>query len=218
MVYTNVLRTRNHLARLGVQVCLAASSALPATAVFASDAAGVRSTNAVVTALIQEGSTRAPSFQRLLDRVSEANGIVYVEFGYCAFGHLNGCLLPFVVPTTGGRYLRIVVTPDRTRVDHDGLIALLAHELQHALEVLAHPEVVDLDSMIAMYERIGRPLRGRSGFETSEAHVVQDAVASELRTARTRRPRSALNDTLSPLTTPSDRFDEEPQPQSEPGT
>src|SRR5262245_64753806 len=50
----------------------------------------------------------------------------YVEFGHCAFGHLNGCLLPYVVPTTGGRYLRILVTPDPTRVDHDRLIALIA--------------------------------------------------------------------------------------------
>lgn len=185
MVYTSVLRSRKRLARAALQACLVATCVFPATRVFGSDGAGVRSTNTVVTALIKEGSTRSPSFQRLLDRVSEANGIVYVEFGHCAFGHLNGCLLPFVVPTTGGRYLRIVVTNDRTRIDHDGLIALLAHELQHALEVLAHPEVVDLDSMLAMYARIGRPLSGRSGYETSEAHTVQERVATELRpTAR----------------------------------
>ena len=196
MVYTNLRRSRKHFTRVAVQVCLAASFVLPATRVFGSEAAGVRSTNTVVTALIQEGSARSSSFQRLLDRVSETHGIVYVEFGHCAFGHLNGCLLPFVVPTTGGRYLRIVVTPDKTRVDHDGLIALLAHELQHALEVLAHPEVVDLDSMLAMYARIGRPLSGRSGYETSEAHTVQDNVASELRTNRARQPRSARSDTF----------------------
>jgi len=196
MVYTNVLRTRNQFARVALQVCLVAWFVLPAAIVFGSEGAGVRSTNTVVSALIREGSMRSPSFRRLLDRVSEANGIVYVEFGHCAFGHLNGCLLPFLVPTTGGRYLRLVVTPDKTRVDHDGLIALLAHELQHALEVLAHPDVVDLDSMLAMYAQIGRPLSGRSGYETSEAHAVQDGVASELRTDRARRPRSALNDTL----------------------
>jgi hypothetical protein len=139
-----------------------------------------------------EGFSRSPSFQRLVERIAEANGIVYVEFGDCAFGHLNGCLLPFVVPTTGGRYLRIVVTRDRTRVDHDGLVALIAHELQHALEVLARPEVVDLESMLAMYARIGRPLDGQSGYETSEAHAAQDAVASELRRVRVRRPGTAL--------------------------
>src|SRR5262245_16148840 len=196
MVYTNARSSRKHVTRVALQACLVASFMLPATIIFGSEAAGVRSTNTVVSALIKEGSTRSPSFHRLLDRISEANGIVYVEFGHCAFAHLNGCLLPFVVPTTGGRYLRIVVTPDRTRVDHDGLIALLAHELQHALEVLVHPEVVDLDSMLAMYARIGRPLSGRSGYETSEAHAVQNGVAFELRTDRARRPRSAPNDTL----------------------
>ncbi len=196
MVYTNRYDSRKPSSRVVLTVSFAVCVAFRAPSVVASEAAGVRSTSPVVSALIAEGSTRSPLFQRLVDRVSEAHGIVYVEFGHCAFGHLNGCLLPFVVASTGGRYLRIVVTPDKTRVDHDGLIALLAHELQHALEVLAHPEVVDLDSMLAMYARIGRPLNGRSGYETSEAHVVQDGVASELRTDRARRPRSALNDTL----------------------
>jgi len=71
------------------------------------------------------------------------------------------------------------VTPDKTRESRDRLIALIAHELQHALEVLVHPEVVDVDSMLAMYAKIGVPLAGRSGYETSAAHAVQDAVLSE---------------------------------------
>src|SRR5262249_33677373 len=196
MVYTNVLCSRKRFIRLALPTALASISMLPASTALTLDATGVRSTNDPVSTLIKEGAARSASFQRLLERVDELNGIVYVEFGHCAFGHLNGCLLPFVVPTTGVRYLRIVVTPDRTRVDHDGLIALLAHELQHALEVLTHPEVVDLDSMLALYARIGRPLSGRSGYETSESDTVQDSVASELRSVRPRRPRSALNDTL----------------------
>jgi hypothetical protein len=112
-------------------------------------------------------------------RTSTATPRQSVEFGHCALGHLNGCLLPFVVPSTGGRYLRIVVTPDKTRESRDRFIALIAHELQHALEVLVHPEVVDVDSMLAMYAKIGVPLAGRSGYETSAAHAVQDAVLSE---------------------------------------
>ncbi|HJZ76519.1 MAG TPA: hypothetical protein VKE51_32510 [Vicinamibacterales bacterium] len=194
MVYTNVVRSRKRLFSAALRASLISIPLLSASAAFAFGLAGVRSTDETVSALITEGAARSASFQRLLERVDELNGIVYVEFGDCAFGHLNGCLLPFVVPTTGGRYLRIVVTPDRTRVDHDGLIALLAHELQHALEVLAHPDVVDLDSMLAMFAKIGRPLSGRSGYETSEAHAVQDSVASELR-SRARRPHSAVDDT-----------------------
>lgn len=130
--------------------------------------------------LIAEGSERSPTFRSLLEQIAASDGIVYVEFGYCAFGHLNGCLLPLVVRSPGGRYLRILVTPDKTRANRDRQIALIAHELQHALEVLAHPEVVDVDTMLAMYRRLGVPLSGRSGYETAAAHRAEDAVLTEL--------------------------------------
>jgi len=198
MVYTNAVRRRKRLARVALHAVFVCVSLFYASKAFGAEAAGVRSTNPAVTTLIKEGATRSASFQRLLERVDELNGIVYVEFGHCAFGHLNGCLLPFVMTTNGGRYLRILVTPDQTRASHDGLIALIAHELQHALEVLAHPEVVDLESMLAMYARIGRPLSGRSGYETSEAHAAQEAVLSELARGGLRRPRVSTEPRVMP--------------------
>jgi len=180
MVYTNAVRARKRSTHAALRAFLLAGCALSASPTFGSDAAGVRSTSTEVVALIKDGADHSTSFSRLLEQIEASNGIVYVEFGHCALGHLNGCLLPFVVPSTGGRYLRILVTPDKTRESRDQLIALIAHELQHALEVLAHPEVVDVDSMLAMYSRIGVPLAGRSGYETSAAHAVQNAVFSEL--------------------------------------
>src|SRR5262245_25054524 len=189
MVYTNAVHSRKRFARVALRAGLVCVSVLSASTVYGVEAAGVRSTDATLTALIKEGAARSASFERLLERVDSLNGIVYVEFGHCAFGHLNGCLLPFIVPASGGRYLRILVTPDHTRTSHDGLIALIAHELQHALGVLAHPEVVDVDTMLAMYARIGRPLNGRTGYETTEAHAAQEAVLSELARPGIRRPR-----------------------------
>jgi hypothetical protein len=191
MVYANAVRARKRPVQSAGWALLVGCSLLWASPARGSQAGGVRSSAPAVAALIEEGCNRSASFRRLFERVAESNGIVYVEFGNCAFGHLNGCLLPFVVSTTGGRYLRIVVTPDETRTSHDGLIALIAHELQHAIEVLAHPEVVDVDTMLAMYARIGWPLPGRQGYETSEAHAAQDAVFSEL-TKRPRRPARGL--------------------------
>jgi len=47
MVYTNVLRTRNHFARVGVHVWLVVSCALPVVTIFGSEAAGGWSTNTV---------------------------------------------------------------------------------------------------------------------------------------------------------------------------
>jgi hypothetical protein len=89
-------------------------------------------------------------------------------------------VLPFIAATQGNRYVRILVTSDMHRVSHDQLLALLAHEMRHALEVLEHREVVDVETMEAMYSRIGTPLIGQKGYETSAARAAGDAVLAEL--------------------------------------
>lgn len=148
----------------------------------------VRSTDAVMLELLREGAERSITFAALLAAIGRSNDIVYVEFGYCAFGHVDGCLLPFIASAHGGRYLRVLVTPDRTRRTGDQLLALIAHELQHAREVTEHPEVVDVATMEAMFHRIGSPLHGLRGYETSAARGTGDAVLRELsRTSSVRR-------------------------------
>jgi hypothetical protein len=116
-----------------------------------------------------------------VDTIGRSNGIVYIEFGYCAFGHLNGCLLSYIAPAHGDRYLRIIVTPDKNRRSHDQLLALITHELRHALEVIEHVEIVDVPTMEALYRRIGTPeTGGLTGYETSAARAAGDATLSEL--------------------------------------
>jgi hypothetical protein len=130
--------------------------------------------------LLEEGSARSNTFRRIVGEIGRSTGIVYVEDGFCAFGHLNGCLLPFLASTRSDRYLRIIISPGTVRVTHDQRIALIAHELQHAVEVLQHPEVVDVPSMDAMYRRLGTPLAGQPGYETSAARAAEGAVLAEL--------------------------------------
>lgn len=142
----------------------------------------VRSTDSTVLAMIREGSERSASFRSVLEAIGRTNGIVYVEFGYCAFGHLNGCLLPFIATVHDSRYLRVVVMPPRGSQSHEQLLSLIAHELRHALEVCEHPEVVDVTTMEALYRRIGTPeTGGLTGYETSAARAAGDRVRSELR-------------------------------------
>jgi hypothetical protein len=159
---------------IGGLLCIRAAPAA------AQPAARVRSTNATILELIKEAAERSATFRSLVDAIDHSNGIVYVEFGYCAFGHLNGCLVPFIVASHGDRYLRILVTPDKNRRSHDQLLALIAHEMRHALEVLEHKEVVDAATMEAMYRKIGTPLAGLTGYETSAARAAGDAVLAEL--------------------------------------
>jgi hypothetical protein len=146
--------------------------------------ARIRSTDARMLELIQEGRERSNTFDELAAAIDRSTGIVYVEFGYCAFGHLNGCLLPFIARTEGERYLRIVVSPDKNQRTHNQLLALMAHELQHAREVIAHEEVVDAPTMQAMFRKIGAPVK--HGYETPAAQAMGDKVLAELAGRATR--------------------------------
>jgi hypothetical protein len=194
MVYTNHARRNNPhrvnpvaLGVIGLLLMHAASaSASPA------DMPHVRSSDSAILAALHEGVQRSSTFAQLVEAINQSDGIVYIEFGYCAFGRLNGCLLPFIAPAQHLRYLRVAVTPDRAQRNHDQLLALIAHEMRHALEVLEHPDVTDLAAIDAMYRTIGTPLPGRhGGFETSAARAVGDAVLNELSSARTADPAAA---------------------------
>jgi hypothetical protein len=184
MVYTNRACHNKERSRQALGIVILSTvivgmavPALPSTA----DSKRVRSTNAEMLALPHEGADRSPTFRGLVDKVASSDGIVYIEFGYCAFGHLNGCLLPFIASSHGDRYLRVVVTPDKNQRSHDQLLALIAHELQHALEVIEHAKVIDVATLEAMYREIGRSIPGQNhGYETSAARAAGDAVLAEL--------------------------------------
>ena len=154
----------------------------------------IRSSDRVLNELLADGYARSTTFRRLVDAISITNTLVYVEAGICAFGQLNACLLPFIATTDNGRYLRVVVTQPLNLARRDRLISLIGHELQHALEVAERPEVIDVASMIALARRIGFPLKGRAGYETSAARAAGTAIFEELRQtnrAPARRPTSS---------------------------
>ena len=155
----------------------------------------LRTGNPAIAQLIARADEQSITFHNLLEDMARTDGLVYVETGVCGHG-VRACMLHSIIRSGPFRLLRILIDRDYTKSADAPLARVIAHELQHALEVLAHPEVVDLDSMLAMYARIGRPLNGRGGYETSEAHAVQDGVASELRNDRARRLRSTVNHTL----------------------
>ena len=54
----------------------------------------------------------------------------------------------------GFRYLRAAISTD---LSSDQIIASLAHELQHVVEVIEDSNVVDERSLVALYKRIGEP-------------------------------------------------------------
>ena len=77
-------------------------------------------------------------------------------------------------------------------MDSRSTARLIAHEMRHALEVLGHPEVVDVPTFEALYRRIGTPMTGQiRGYETSGARAAGDAVLTELLVPRIAHVRSS---------------------------
>ena len=121
----------------------------------------------------------APSFRELVDTLQQSNLIVVVQLSSCAGGRIRSCLVS-VNGSGRGRHGRIKVDPHTT---NDRLIATVAHELQHAVEIAEHPEVIDASSALALYRRIalgGCPEGFSRGCETARALATETKVLEEM--------------------------------------
>jgi hypothetical protein len=137
--------------------------------------------------LFEHGLIQSPTLRELADKVEAAPILVFVE-GDIRMSERLGARLQFVTSVDGVRYVRVdincTLAPRRQ-------IALLAHELQHALEIAERPDIVDIEAMESMYEDIGFQSfengRHRS-FETRAAIDVQEIVDRELGGRASRAP------------------------------
>jgi hypothetical protein len=139
----------------------------------------VRSTQRFVIALIREGYERSPIFRELVDTLQQSNIIVFVQPATCAGGRIRSCLTS-VNGSAMERHIRISVD---TRTSHNALIATMAHELQHAVEIAEHPEVVDATGALRLYRQlaVGRCRDGLSEeCETTRALATETQVLNEL--------------------------------------
>jgi hypothetical protein len=131
--------------------------------------------------LLRDGYSRSATFRRLVATVESSLWRVFVQSGECPVPHTVGCLLHVVGSMNGERTLYIRVSPHARR--RDLVIATIAHELQHASEVLQDPDVVDPGTMRALFARIGFQNVVEGGgiaFETADAERAGDVVRHEL--------------------------------------
>jgi hypothetical protein len=141
----------------------------------------IRTEDPVLTMLIEDATDRSPTFRRLVAAIQTTDGVVYVERGRC--GHIvRTCLLYWMTVAGPYRLLRVVVDERKGGTE---AAASIAHELQHALEVLHHRRVRSAAEMHGLFERIGT-WQGNA-FETRAAIDAQKAVRSELTTRRAGR-------------------------------
>ncbi len=88
--------------------------------------------------------------------------------------------LTFVTTAQSRRVVRILFDLHRPRAQ---AISVIGHELQHAIEVATHPEVVSAATLGAMYQRIGwRNHRTAQGemFDSADAIAAGGTILKEL--------------------------------------
>ena len=136
----------------------------------------VRATDPLLHAWISNGGAESATLKSLIDELVASDIIVHVVLVDRIAGGVNGHLY-FVTTTPTARYLRIEVTRVGGRAD---MIALLAHELQHAVEVAHSPGVHDAQSLAGFYLRVGDAMRDTRHYDSAAARVTEDIVRREV--------------------------------------
>jgi hypothetical protein len=142
-------------------------------------------------ATVASALQRSPTLRQEVATVADLHGIVYVSTGVYALikrRDLLGALSPQVGVSGQICVLRIALK----KTDGDYAVATLAHELQHAIEVLEAPDARDEPSITALFSRIGSPV-GEGLFETTAALVSEKAVLRELKQARAQKRDTPVN-------------------------
>jgi len=136
----------------------------------------VRATDPLLHAWITNGGAESATLKSLIDALVASDIIVHIVLVDRLPGGVNG-QLSFVTTTPTARYLRIEVTRLGGRAD---MIALLAHELQHAVEVAGAPNVRNPESLATYYLRVGNNLKDARHYDSMAARVTEDIVRREV--------------------------------------
>jgi hypothetical protein len=128
--------------------------------------------------LLRAGVARSATFRALVERLEAGNVIVYISLSQTLKSNIAG-KLTWMTKAGGFRYLRATLNTEQTA---DQMIATLAHELQHALEVSADDGVTDQRSLLALYRRIGHPSYSgvAAAWDTEAAQDTGNQVRREL--------------------------------------
>jgi hypothetical protein len=138
----------------------------------------LRTTEPALADAIATGTRQSAIFHALVDRLSASDLIVHIAYDTTmrsdTAGHLS-----FAVAAGGYRYVRIAIG---RRLWGCELVAIIGHELQHAVELADAPQVVDERSMAAFYRSTGFSSRNdwRDEYETERAISVTRQIRREL--------------------------------------
>jgi hypothetical protein len=137
----------------------------------------IRSTDRRLRSLLEHGVRVSPTLRALVARLHASDVVVYLQ---CDGPSGPDGRLTFL--STAGGYRYVVVR--MARFSRAQQIAMMAHELQHAVEIAETPAIVDGPSLVREYRRIGyenlsSQLPGVS-FDTQAAVKAGERVLREL--------------------------------------
>ena len=158
--------------------CLVSTSALAAAPDETWREARIRPQDARLAERLRAGIARSATFRDIVTRLEAGNLIVYVSLSPTMKSSLAG-KLTWMAKSGAFRYVKATINIEQSS---DQMIATLAHELQHALEVHEDERVIDQRSLAALYQRIGLPSSAAvlGGFETVAAQEAGLQVRREL--------------------------------------
>jgi hypothetical protein len=125
--------------------------------------------------LIAQGMAQSPTFRRLVNQIERSNVIVYVDLRPDMRESIGGSLR-FLAKSATHRFLRVQVNRADTPLWR---VALLGHELQHAVEVAEAGDIASSDDMRTLYHRIG-VRTGPDAYDSMAAREAGYTVRDEL--------------------------------------
>lgn len=111
----------------------------------------VRTESVSLRALLTIGSEQSLLIRSLVDRLNGSDVVVYVEYDMVIPAGIGG-RVSFISKAGGRRYVRVRMAWHQPRYVQ---LAMLGHELQHAVEIAEADEIVDESSLAAFYARVG---------------------------------------------------------------
>lgn len=139
----------------------------------------IRSESELLTKAFTTAYQRSPTFRSIVERIEASDVIVHLTCGHFKSVRIAG-QTQFVVAGPAARYLRVQILCEQ---QPPSLVAIVAHELQHVLEIASTPSVVDDRSFARLFTSIGFSnclSRQSDQFETPAAVAAGERVRAEL--------------------------------------
>lgn len=173
---------------VGVLLVMLALWALPAS--FAQPSRGfagggadpfprIRTTGPRAALTLRRGLTLCPTLRAQVEQLERSDLIVYITCERRPPGRSDASM-QLVHATTEFRFVRIAINIELSMPRR---LALLGHELQHALEMAGNPGIRDRASFLQYYEQVGVRHLDPKALDTEAARQTGERVRQEFATA-----------------------------------